>query len=109
MSNLNNMDFGSESEDGDDFNPAPAVESDDEGGSDAKPATPRANSKPMSRKPSPPAESAPLDDEDDEDNDNVAQNGGLDDDDNDDDEEEDDDDEVVVSSANLKRGKILRT
>jgi hypothetical protein len=93
MANINNVDFGSESEEEGDFNPAPADPSDEEGGSDNEIAAPKLSSESAPRRPSPSAN----DDEDDEDE--APARRAADDDEDDDeegDEEEDDDDEVVV-------------
>lgn len=49
MANVQEIDFGSESE-GEDFNPAPAVDSDDEAGSDHAPSTSKKNGSSSARR-----------------------------------------------------------
>jgi transcription elongation factor SPT5 len=118
MANIKDARFDSDSDDGEDFNPEPALGSDDEAGSDVEVAV-KPKSKSTSRKATPPSRDEPngeLDDERDgdlEDDDNQA-NGKDNDEDNEDDigddeneagENDDDDDEENVTGRPRKRAR----
>ena len=102
MSNINAVDFGSDSEDREDFNTVPAAGSDQDGESDEEVSLkPRA--RPASRPVSPPADDEGQDeDEELADPDKAGDDEDLEDnDEGEDEEEEEDDDDVTVRTIAL--------
>ena len=85
MATINNIDLGSDSDNSEDFNPAPAVGSDEEGESDHE--TERSN-KPASKRLSPSQQA-----ENDEDQEEVVKRNGTVADENEDEDEEDEEDD----------------
>ena len=97
MATINDMDYGSESDDGADFNPAPAVDSDDEQLEDNNPKSRRS---PSPRQASPSEKDEVEDGGGDEGEDEGEDIQNEDEEDEDEDEEEDEEDAVTVRIIN---------